>query len=95
MKFETELKAFKEETGKAPKADDARKILDNLTADVAINWGSDKKVFELGDDDIEGVPVADRNEIIRELQKRGRPVTDKAITELYQLVISQQQVSAK
>ena len=86
MKFENELKAFKAETGKPAKADDARKILDNLTAEVAINWGSDKKVFELDGEDIEGVPAADRAEIIRELQKRGKPVTDAAIVGLYQAV---------
>lgn len=89
MKFEGELKAFKEETGKAPKAEDARKILDNLTAEVAINWGADKKVFEIDDDDIEGVPAADRTEIIRELQKRGKPITDKVIVSLYKQVNAQ------
>lgn len=86
MKFEAELGAFKEETGKNPKAADARKILDNLTSEVSIDWGSDKKVYELKDGDIPEVPSADRAEIIRELQKRGKPVTDEAIVNLYKMV---------
>lgn len=85
-RFENELKAFKQESGKPPKADDARKILDNLTAEVAINWGRDKRVFELDEGDIDGVPEQDRTEIIRELQRRGKPVTDKAIISLYRTV---------
>lgn len=84
--FEAELKSFKEETGKAARTDDARKILDNLTAEVSINWGSDKRVYELKDGDIPDVPAAERAEIIRELQKRGKPVTDAAIISLYKRV---------
>lgn len=88
--YEGRLRAFREEAGKRPGADDARKILDDLTADVAINrdywFDTTKKVFELGEGDIPDVPEADRNEIIRELQKRGKAVTDQAITDLYRLV---------
>ena len=88
MRFESELNAFKEETGKSPKAADARKIMDNLTAEVSLNWANDKKVYELGDNDIPEVPATDRAEIIRELQKRGKPVSDEAIISLYKRVNS-------
>lgn len=88
--YEARLRSFREEAGKRPGADDARKILDDLTADVAINrdywFDTTKKVYELGETDIEGVPEADRNEIIRELQKRGKSVTDDAIVNLYRMV---------
>lgn len=84
--YESRLRAFREETGKRPGADDARKILDDMTAEVAIDWGRDKKVYELGEGDIPGVPEADRNEIIRELQRRGHPITDQAIIDLYRYV---------
>lgn len=83
--YESRLRSFREETGKRPGADDARKILDDMTAEVAINWGRDKRVFELTQDDID-VPDADRNEIIRELQKRGKPVTEESIINLYRAV---------
>lgn len=86
--FDQRMRAFKSETGKQPKAADAKQILDDMTAEVSINWGRDKKVFELGAGDIPEVPEADRNEIIRELQKRGKPVTDEAIIGLYRRVNS-------
>jgi len=86
--YEGRLRSFRENTGKRPGADDARKILDDLTAEVAIDWGRDKRVFELTEGDIPGVPEADRNEIIRELQKRGKAITDEAIIGLYQMVNS-------
>lgn len=88
--YEARLRSFREESGKRPGADDARKILDDLTADVAINrdywFDTTKKVFELGEGDIPDVPEADRNEIIRELQKRGKAVTEDAIVNLYRMV---------
>jgi hypothetical protein len=88
--YEARLRSFRDESGKRPGADDARKILDDLTADVAINrdywFDTSKKVFELGEDDIPEVPEADRNEIIRELQKRGKAVTEDAIVGLYRTV---------
>lgn len=86
--FEGQLKSFRDENKRAAGAADARKILDDLTARVAIDWGRDKRVFELGEGDIPDVPEADRNEIIRELQKRGRPITEQAIIDLYRLVNS-------
>jgi hypothetical protein len=88
--YEARLRAFREDSGKRPGVDDARKILDDLTADVAINrdywFDTTKKVYELDEGDIEGVPEADRNEIIRELQKRRKPVTEQAIIGLYRHV---------
>ena len=84
--YEGRLRSFREETGKRPGADDARKILDDLTAEVSIDWGRDKRVFELTTDDIPEVPDSDRTEIIRELQKRGKAVTDDAIVSLYRHV---------
>jgi hypothetical protein len=84
--YENRLRAFREETGKRPGTDDARKILDEMTAEVAIDWGRDKPVYELDEGDIPDVPDADRNEIIRELQKRGKPVTEEAIVNLYRSV---------
>jgi hypothetical protein len=88
--YEGRLRAFRDESGKRPGADDARKILDDLTADVAINrdywFDTTKKVYQLGEEDIEGVPEVDRNEIIRELQKRNKPVTEQAIIDLYRRV---------
>jgi hypothetical protein len=88
--YEGRLRSFRDETGNRPGAADARKILDDLTADVAINrdywFGTTKKAYEVGEDDIEGVPEADRNEIIRELQKRGKPLTEQAIIDLYRHV---------
>lgn len=88
--YESRLHAFREETGKRPSADDARKVLDDMTAEVAINrdfWFDTKKsVYELSGGDVPGVPDTDRNEIVRELQKRGKPVTEEAIVSLYRFV---------
>lgn len=86
--YEDRLRAVKTETGKPARTEDARKILDDLTAEVAINWGRDKRVYELTSEDIPNVPDADRNEIIRELQRRGKPVSDESILSLYRLVNS-------
>jgi hypothetical protein len=84
--YEARLRSFRDETGKRPGADDARKILDDLTATVVIDWGRDKRVYELGERDISDVPQADRDEIIRELQKRGKAITEQAIIDLYRRV---------
>lgn len=90
VQFEDRLRASKQESGKPPTADEARKILDDMTTNVAISrdlWFDAKKpAYELTSEDIPQVPDADRNEIITELRKRGRPVTDQAIVDLYQLV---------
>lgn len=90
--YESRLSAFREETGKRPSAGDARKILDDMTAEVAINrdywFDTSKPVYELEEGDIPDVPDADRNEIIRELQKRGKPVTEESIVSLYRMVNS-------
>jgi hypothetical protein len=82
QQFESQLTAFKAENGHPAKADDARKILDDLTAEVAINWGRDKKAFELSDDDI-AVPATDRLQIVSELRRRGKPITDQSILTIY------------
>jgi hypothetical protein len=84
--FEGQLKAYREQNKRAAGADDARKILDDLTAEVAINWGSDKRVFELSDEDISAVPAAHRDAIIRQLQRQGKPITQDAIVSWYQKV---------
>lgn len=90
VQFEDRLRAHREQAGKSATADEARKILDDLTADVAINrdywFDTSKKVYELDENDIPDVPAAERNEIIRELQKRGKPVTEQAIIGLYRHV---------
>lgn len=82
QQFESQLTAFKEENGRPAKADDARKILDDLTAEVAIDWGRDKRAFELSDEDI-AVPETDRLQIISELRRRGKPITDQSILTIY------------
>lgn len=91
--YENRLRAVRQQTGKAPVADDARKILDDMTADVAINrdywFDTTKKVYELDENDIPDVPEADRNEIISALRKAGKPVTDQAIQQLYQFAHKQ------
>lgn len=90
--YENRLRLLKEERGKVPGAEDAKKILDDLTAEVAIDrdfwFDTEKPVYELTDEDIPDVPDADRNEIIRELQKRGKPVTEQSIVDLYRRVNS-------
>lgn len=90
--YEGRLKAFREDNKRAAGADDARKILDDMTAEVAIDrdfWFDTKKpAYELTQDDIPEVPDADRNEIIRELQKRGKRVTEQSIVDLYKRVNS-------
>lgn len=84
VQFEDQLRAHREQAGKAATADDARKILDNLTADVAINrdywFDTSKPAYELTIDDI---PDADGREIVAELKKRGKPVTERAVLDLY------------
>lgn len=80
--FESRLAAFKDETGKQARAADAKSILDDMTTEVAINWGSDKKAFELTDKDL-GVPQQDRDLIISGLRKRGLAVTDENIQRAY------------
>lgn len=88
--YEGQLKAFREQNKRAAGADDARKILDDMTAEVVINrdfWLDTKKpAYKVTGEDIPDVPDADRNEIISELRKRGKPVTDQAIIDLYRLV---------
>jgi hypothetical protein len=82
--YEGRLKGFKNETGKPATADDARKILDEMTADVAINrtlwFDTQKPAYEMTVDDI---PDADGKEIVTELTKRGKPVTPEAVLDLY------------
>lgn len=85
--FENRLKAFKAGTGKTAGADDARKILTDMTAEVAINrslwFDTSKRAFEMTVDD---VPDTDKSEIVAELKKRGKLVTDQAVVELYNRV---------
>lgn len=82
--YETRLKAVKQQTGKVPATDDARKILDEMTAEVAINrdywFDTSKPAYELTVDDI---PDADGHEIVAELKKRGLPVTAQAVLDIY------------
>jgi hypothetical protein len=80
--FEARLAAFKEDTGKQARATDAKSILDDMATEVAINWGSDKRAFELTDKDID-VPQQDRDMIISGLRKRGLAVTDENIKRAY------------
>lgn len=85
--YETRLRSVKQQTGKAPATDDARKILDDMTADVGINrdywFDTSKPAYELTNEDVPDVPDADRNDIISALRKAGKPVTDEAILQLY------------
>jgi len=85
--YEDRLRSVREITGKPATTEDARKILDDLTADVAINrdywFDTTKKVYELDATDIPEVPESDRNEIIRELQRRGKPVSQAEILRWY------------
>lgn len=88
--YETRLRSVKQQTGKAPATDDARKILDNMTADVGINrsywFDTSKPAYELTNEDVPDVPEADRNDIIAALRKSGKPVTDESILQLYNFV---------
>lgn len=85
-KFETRLRSFKTTTGKNATAEDARKILDDMTAEVVIErplWDTSKRAYEITIDDI---PDADGREIVAELKKRGKPVTEQAVIDLYNQV---------
>jgi hypothetical protein len=84
--WEAQVEAYKQQHGRAPAGKDADRILDDMTAEVAIDWGRDKRVFELGEGDIPEVPEADRSDIIRELQRRGKPVTEAEIIRWYKAV---------
>jgi hypothetical protein len=82
--YETQLRAFKQQNGKQPTSDDARKILDDMTREVITDNGmlfdTKKKAYEVS---LEDVPDADRAEITAELTKRKKPVTDQAILDLF------------
>jgi hypothetical protein len=85
--FEGQLKAYREQNKKSAGADDARKILDDMTAEVAVSrdfwFDTTKPAYAVTGEDI---PDADRSEIIAELTKRGKQVTDQAIIDLYRRV---------
>lgn len=85
QRFEGQLKAFKAENGKAPRAEDARKLLDDLTAEVATGgfFGGAKRAYELTDEEVD-VPQQWREAIISELRRRGKPVSIEAIQQAYQ-----------
>lgn len=91
IKFEQQLKAFKQENGKAPSTQDARKLLDDLTAEVVTGgwFGGTKRAFELTDEDTQ-VPEAMRQVIIEELRAVGEPITVEAIRREYQKASSAQ-----
>lgn len=82
--YETQLKAFKEQTGKPATADDARKILDEMTAEVTINrslwFDAEKPAFEVTFDDI---PDAEGQQIVAALRKAGKAVTPEAVLDLF------------
>lgn len=89
MKFEGQLKAFKQDNGRAARAEDARKILDDLTAEVATGgfFNSTKAAYQLTDEDTQ-VPQQYRDAIVSELRRRGKPVTVEAIRTVYQKAIA-------
>lgn len=82
--FEDRLRAFEAQKGSKATTKDARDILDLMTSKVAIErdfWFDAKKpAHELT---IDNVPDADRSEIIAELRKRGMPVTDQSVLDLF------------
>jgi hypothetical protein len=82
--YEGRLRAVRQQTGKPPGAEDARKILDGMTADVAINrdywFDTAKPAFEMTFDDI---PEADTKEITAALMRAGKPVTPESVLDLY------------
>lgn len=86
-KFETAQRAFQQQTGKRPTTDEARKLLDDLWAEVVISEGffgdTKKRAYELTDEDVD-VPQADRDAIIRALRARGKPVTADAIRRTFE-----------
>lgn len=82
--FEDRLRAFEAQKGSKATTKDARDILDLMTSKVAIErdfWFDAKKpAHELT---IDNVPDADRSEIIAELRKRGMPVTEQSVLDLF------------
>lgn len=82
--YEMQLKALKEQNGKPATADDARKILDDMTADVAINrsfwFDTEKPAYEVTFDDI---PEDEGKQIVAALMKAGKPVTPESVLGLY------------
>lgn len=81
------VQILQEQTGKKARSEDVQKIADNLLI-TAINkrpgimgiFDREKKVFEIQYKD---VPTTDRTAIMRELKKRGRPITERAVLEYY------------
>jgi uncharacterized protein YukE len=82
--YEAQLKAFNTDTGKPAKADDARKILDDMTADVAINrsnwFDTSKQAYQVTFEDISD---QEGQQIVAALMKAGKPVTPEAVLDLY------------
>ncbi len=92
-KYEQQLRAFKERTGKAATTEDVRTILDDMTAEVVTDEGffmdSKKSAYQLTDEDVVNVPAKDRDLIIGSLRRAGQPVTAKRIQDIYRKKRSQ------
>jgi hypothetical protein len=82
--FEDRLTAFKEDTGKPAKAAEAKKILDDMTAEIAVNrdywFDTEKKAYEFK---VQDIPKEELAEITSALTRRGKTVNDGTILQLY------------
>jgi len=84
-----EFNEFKKANKREPNFDERQKILDRLSMQNDGGWfGSTKSYFEVPEKERakfveDTVPKADRDEIIAELKKRGKPVTNATILDLY------------
>lgn len=80
------VRALQAETGKKATPAQVQEIVNSLTTEVAINrsywFDTEKPAFDVTIDDI---PQADRADIERALNARGKPVTEQAILDLYTL----------
>lgn len=91
--FEARLKAFQEDKGKKATSDEVKKLIDDMTVEVALSgWFSGSKMaYELTDEDIaaEGrgtrivVPKEDRDMIIPRIRAAGKEVTEDEIIRMY------------
>lgn len=86
-KFEARQRAFTQENNRRPKIEEARAILDDMTAEVVTKEGffsdTKKRAYQLTDEDVD-VPELDRREIISNLRARGIPITAKEIRSRYE-----------
>lgn len=94
--FESRLREAQEENnGKPVKSDQVKKILDDMTVEVALSgwFGGKKRAYELTDEDIASsggrgtksivVPKADRDQIISVLRNRNIDLTEENILRMY------------